>query len=373
LVQGKHDSVFEHVWSQNLSGALQLLPTSSEAFLRTLAIAGAIFCFYSSSAVAVENQSGDLPNGSGSASVSDDASNKSGVLQGSAEMSTIRADKNVRAMQASLLYKQGVAALNTRDYRFAADRFKQAEPGFDSPGYEKYLAETKYAEAQSRRLLGQKEQAKKLYQEAIDLFNEYDPLSPYLKPALDYLKKLAPQLSGRVKRDEARLAALSNPTRMMTVDRNVVLKGGLSNYGGSLLLEKGTADVASDYVHNTIHKAFVRMTCLETTELGSNYITAEGRWYPLLASGRTVAIAASSDFLVPTISIKINERFYNVPVELPGLGMSKRTVFMLTDGNHVIAIDPATEDMWNLDADFSQRQAKFSWRKLTHFKPKRKS
>jgi hypothetical protein len=324
-----------------------------------------------SAAVAVDDQA--IPkDAEASTKISPPGSSSGHTLHGKAEVTTTKELSNLRAWQASQLYKRGVAALDSRDVRLAADCFKNASFGFEQPGFEKFEAQTKFAEAQARRLLGQAKESGRLYQAAIDLFNEYDPLSPYLKAALDNLAKVSPGLKGKVEHDKAKLRALVIPTRIMTVDRNVVLKGGLSKYGSKLLAEKALIDVPSSYLNEVLHKAFIRMTCLETADLGSNYYTYQNRWYPLIASGKTVALAASSDFLAPSVQVKINARQYNVGIELPGLGNSKRTVFLLTDGNHIIAIDPATEDMWHLDYDFKQEPAKFSWRKLTHFKPKRK-
>lgn len=335
-----------------------------------LAMFGAIVL--SSAGAAEISEADQVPKG---VEASAEAPSASNILKGGAEMTTIRTpkEKNFMAWKASQLYQQGVAGLNGGNYKFAADCFKMAAVGFDQPGCEKFLAQTKYAEAQTRKLLGQTKESARLYQAAIDLFTEFDPLSPYLKGAFDSLAKVAPNLKGKVERDKARADAIFMPMRIMTVDRNVVLKGGLSNYGGKLLAEKALVDVPSSYAKEVIHKAFIKMTCLETTELGSNYTNAENRWYPLLANGKTVAIAASSDFMVPSVSVKINARQYNVGVDLPGLGSNKRTVFLLTDGSHIIAIDPSTEAMWNLDADFKHDPVTFQWRRFTHFKPKRKN
>jgi tetratricopeptide (TPR) repeat protein len=294
------------------------------------------------------------------------------VLQGKAEAVSIR-DKNARALQGSQLYKQGAVAIDKKNYKLAADLFKRSGEAWDMDGSEKFQAQAKFAEAQCQRLLGQTDKAAKTFQAAIDLFNEYDPLSPYLKAALDNLKKLSPTLTAQVNRDQARYRMLEVPTRIVTVDRNVTLKGGLSDFGSAnLLAQKATSDVQSEYVNKTIHKAFVRMTCLETAELGSNYQTAENRWYPLLASGRTVAIGASQDFLTPSISVKINERFYNVAIDLPDIGSVKRTVFLLTDGSHIVAIEPNSEDMWNLVGDFKHSEPTFTWKKLSHVHKKAK-
>ena len=365
--------------------------TSTEAFfvpavLQAFAPISLVFLLsgmFSSGAFAA-NQPGDatgaeppipVPSsvGAGSSVASTTSGTGGGVkmLQGKAESISFK-DRNFRAWQSSQFYQQGALALDRKNFKLAADLFKRAGNGFDMEGSEKFQAESLFAEAQSRRLLGQTDKASKLYQAAIDLFNEYDPLSPYLKAALDNLKKVSPSLAAQVSRDEARLKALTIPTSIMRVDRNVVLKGGLSDFGSQkLLAQKATSDVQSDYVNKTVHKAFVKMTCLETAELGSNSITAENRWYPLIANGRTVAIGASSDFLAPSISIKINERFYNVAVELPEIGSTKRTVFLLTDGNHIVAIEPSSEDMWSLVGDFKHAEPTFTWKKLKHFKKRK--
>lgn len=292
------------------------------------------------------------------------------VLEGKAEVSTTREGNTLRAWKASQDYRQGVAALGVRNFRQAANCFKKAGDGFESTvGYEKFLGESRFAEAQARKFLGETHEAARLYQAAIDLFQEYDPLSPYQKAAFDALKKCAPTLTGRVKQAEARLQALTKPTRIMIVDRNIVLKGRISEKGNAkLLAEKGTSDVPHDYVDKTIKKAFVRMTCLETAELGSNVYTYQNRWMPLIANGRTVTISASSDFLAPMISVKINGKFHNVAVDLPDLSSNRHTVFLLTDGQNIVAIDPATEDMWELVGKFRNQDAQFSWKKLSHYK-----
>lgn len=348
---------------------------SSSSFVLIANVAAAVIAGVFSPAPGIcSNDTSDLVASSDTSVPGSDgpAPGKSKMLQGKAEATAVK-DANLRAWQSSQLYKQGALALDRKDYRSAAALFKRAGDGFDMEGSEKFEAQARFAEAQTRRLLGQTDQSSKCYQAAIDLFNEYDPLSPYLKASLDNLKKVKPALTGQVASQQARLNALMIPTNIMRVDRNVVLKGGLSDFGSAkLLAQRGTADVRSDEINKTVHKAFVRMTCLETAELGSNYLTYENRWYPLIANGRTVAIGASSDFLAPSIKVKINERYYNVDVELPGIGSTKRTVFLLTDGNHIVAIEPNSEDMWSLIGDFKSKEISFSWKKLSHYKPKRK-
>jgi hypothetical protein len=292
-------------------------------------------------------------------------------LEGRAQVNQVL-DPNA-LLKAGQSYRQGVVALNANNIKFAAECFKRAGDLLEAiAGQEQFLGQARFAEAQSRMLLGQADAAARLYQAAIDLMKEYDPLSPYLKGALDSLKKLKPALSGSVARDEARLKALTNPTQIMIVDRDVRLKGRISDSGVRLSAEKGTSEVESGYVRNTVHQAFLKMTCLETAELGSNYNTAQAKWLPLLANGKTASVTTSSDLNTPSISVKLNGRLYNVLVELPELSANRRTVFLLTDGSKVIAIDPSTEDVWLMIAKFgSIKGPEFSWKKLNHHKDKR--
>jgi len=292
-------------------------------------------------------------------------------LEGKAEVNSIKDEKT--AALAAQAYKQGVMALSSRNGQLAAECFKRAGDLFEAVlGDEKYLAEARYAEAQSRRMIGQIDASSKLYQAAVDLFQEYDPLSPYLKGALDSLKKTNPTLTGKVNQAEAQLQAMKNPTKVMLVDRNIVLKGGVTDSGPiRLIAEKATSDVATAYVTKNVHQAFIKMTCLETAELGSNYNTADARWLPLISNGKTVTLSASSDdYLAPMISVKLNGKMYNVVIDLPDLTASKKTVFLLTDGRNIIAIDPSTEDVWLMLTKFKGTDATFSWKKLNHKKLK---
>jgi tetratricopeptide (TPR) repeat protein len=292
-------------------------------------------------------------------------------LEGKAEVNATK-DGYLKSLEAAKIYKRGVSALKSNDLKHAVEFFQRAGDAFESlSGYERFLGEARFAEAQALKLSGQQAAAAKNYEIAVDLFQEYDPLSPYLKPALDQLKKTAPQLQGKVARAEATLQAITKSTRIVSVDRNVILKGSITDTGNvRLLAEKGTSDVDSGYIHKTVKQAFLKMTCLETADLGSNYNTAEAKWLPLLASGRTVTVATSSDFMAPTISIKLNGTFYNVVVDLPELSANRRTVFLLTDGARIIAIDPATEDVWLMIAKLGDKGSEFKWKKLNHHKDK---
>ncbi len=291
--------------------------------------------------------------------------NKSIILHGKAE---IVEDHNnaLHALEASRMYQRGVLCLSTKRFGVAADCFKSAGDQFAlSTGNEKFLAEARFAEAQSRRMLGQRQAATQLYQEAVDLFRQYDPLSPYLKAAMDNLNSSVPGLNGRASLVQARLNALNAATSIQSVERDVYLKGGVSEAGTQL---KGSSDVKLATIKKTVLQAFVKMTCLETAELGSNYYTAADRYLPLKANGKALILSATSGFLVPAIRIRLNGRFYNVGVDLPDLGSSHRTVYLVTDGRNVLAIDPATYDVWKLYAQFKKPNAEFEWKKLTHTK-----
>jgi hypothetical protein len=290
-------------------------------------------------------------------------------FEGKAEVTVVE-DNTKRAQTATRLYKDGVKALDKHDYIHAAVDFMQAGDIFQSlRDCEKFLAEARFAEAQSRRLAGQTAAAARLYQTAVDLFEEYDPLNAYLKAALDNLRPLAPQLRGKINQSEVRLKALSNATRLVIVDRNIILKGGVDN--GIILTDVEHAKLDNDFIRKTVYKAFCEMTCLETTALGSNSITAETRWLPLIAKGSIVSVSASSsNFLNPLISVKLNGHYYNVPIDLPGLSANRRTVFLLTDGSNIIAIDPVKETVWLLTAHFKGKDADFSWKNLEHRKGK---
>ena len=296
--------------------------------------------------------------------------NKSFMLQGKAEIIETK-DNNMRAWQAAQTYKLGVSSLTEKRYAIAAGYFKSAGNAFAAiPGNEKFLAEAKFAEGQSRRLMGQKKAAYELYQEAIDLFRQYDPLSPYLQAALDNINSPARGVHGGVSLSDIRWKALTAATSIQAVERDVYLKGQATDLdaNGQMHSGKATSDITEVSIKKTVLQAFVKMTCLETAELGSNYYTAADRYVPLKANGKALVIAASSGFLAPIIRIRLNGRFYNVGVDLPDLSNNRKNVYLVTDERNVLAIDPATYDVWKLYAKFDKQNGKFEWKKLTHTK-----
>jgi tetratricopeptide (TPR) repeat protein len=293
--------------------------------------------------------------------------NKSITLHGKTEFLE-RKDDTLHALEGARMYQRGVLCLSTKRFGVAADCFKTAGDQFAlTTGNERFLAESRFAEAQSRRMLGQKQTATQLYQEAVDLFRQYDPLSPYLKAALDNLNQ-STGLHGRASLAQARLRAITAASSIQSVEREVYLKGSATVIDSGLHAGRGAADVTNAFIKKTVLQAFVKMTCLETAELGSNYYTAADRYLPLKANGKTLALSATTGFLVPIIRIRLNGRFYNVGVDLPELSSNRRTVYLVTDGRNVLAIDPGNYDVWKLYAKFKTRNADFEWRKLTHTK-----
>jgi hypothetical protein len=299
-------------------------------------------------------------------------------------------NENLLAWQAAQAYRQGATALSLKDYNLAAEYFKQAGDGFaQCLDQGKYLAEARFAEGQARKLLKQDAQATQLFGAAIALFRQYDPGSRYLKAALAQLNppKSNKSLKGQASKNEVRLQQL--PAIMDAVDRNVVLKGKLTQLddgtkiaslkddelffdGGSrrLLSQAAQVDVSDAYVHNNVYKAFLKMNCLEFSDLGGNYYTAPDAYKSIKSEGKTVIIGASNDFLVPVLKLKINGRQYGISMDLPGMSKYTRNVMVVTDGQHVLAIDPRNSDTWKLVATHVGRVSGFGWTKLTHIKKK---
>lgn len=300
---------------------------------------------------------------------SEQGTTKKTMLQGKAEL-TEQADNNLHAWQASQVYKEGVKALINKEYGLAAQFFKIAGDGFASAGAnnEKYLAESRYAEGQSRRLLGQKQSAIKLYREAISLFRRYDPLSPYLKAAVDNLSSISQPLQGHLAKADIKVPALTELSGIQSVERDVTLKGAATDTGNISLKAAKASSITEAHIKKTILQAFVKMTCLETAELGSNYFTAAERYMPLKSGGKSIAVPASSGFSAPIITLKLNGQSHNVAIDLPDLSASRRTVYLVTDGKNLLAIDPATYDVWKLYSKIDKHNTTFDWRKLTHQK-----
>jgi tetratricopeptide (TPR) repeat protein len=281
-------------------------------------------------------------------------------LEGKAE----RTEMDLGAAENALKdYKQAYNYLSAGKFGPAAELFKRAGDQFDQ-GFERYRGESRYAEAQCRRMLGQKAASSSLYQAAIKIFKEHDPESPYLKAAIEQLGNI------ELKVQEARLDA---PPRKLEgaidIDRTVTLQGRIGEDGVRLSGRKALLEVEKKFIDDSIHQCFTEMTCLETAELGSNSTNAKNRWTPLLAYGNPTAVLASDDYFTPLIKVKINGKRYNVNIDLPGLTSHQQTVLLLTDGEKICAIDPATNDVWLLKMTFKKDgNTQFKFKKLLHQK-----
>ncbi len=309
-------------------------------------------------------------------------------LEGKAEVMQ-PLNSNIVAWQASQAYRAGVAALSQKDFNLAADYFKQAGDGFASLSEQgKFAAESRFAEGQARKLLNQTVQANKLFAEAVELFRQYDPGSRYLKAALAQLSppKITKSLKGRATKIDVKLQQL--PAIMDAVDKNVFLKAKITQLddgtkiaslkdeelfnGGSkrLLAQAAAVDVSDAFVHNTVYKAFLKMNCLEFADLGGNYYTAPDSYKSIKSDGRTVIIGASNEFWAPVLKLKINGRLYGIAMDLPDMSKTTRNVLVVTDGQHVLAIDPKNSDTWKLVGTQAGHTSGFGWAKLTHIKKK---
>lgn len=263
-------------------------------------------------------------------------------------------------------YKKGFAFLTAGKFAQAAELFKMSGAQFDK-GYEKYRAESLYAEAQCRRMLGQKLEASNLYQAAIKLFKAHDAESPYLQAAIEQLGNI--ELKSQV-------AAIDAPPRKLVgaidIDKNVTLQGRIGEDGVRLSGRKAVLDVEKKFIDDSVHQCFVEMTCLETAELGSNSTNAQKRWTPLIAYEKPAAVLASDSYFTPLIKVKINGKKYNINIDLPDLASSQRTVLLLTDGEKICAIDPGTNDVWLLNMNFKKDgTASFKFKKLLHQKDRK--
>lgn len=285
-------------------------------------------------------------------------------------------------------YQQGWYALGQKNYTAAAQLFKQAGDQMQAAtGESKFLAEARFAEAQTRKLLGQYDKAATLYLAAIDIFKRQDPHSYYFQAALDGLAQLPLKkepLKGKVTQSKGQLKArplpdyvdenitlVSKVTRFDTGANITNLKDGeFFNRSRGLLPGLAAVDLSDDYVKKTVYKAFIKMNCMETAAVAANLYTANRNYKPLRANGKAVAVGASSDFLGPVAELKINGKYYKVPMDLPGFSSNSKNVMLTTDGATIVAIDPRTSESWKLCSSFAKKVPEFNWWKLGRVKGK---
>lgn len=125
------------------------------------------------------------------------------------------------------------------------------------------------------------------------------------------------------------------------------------------------ADLTNGYVNETVLKAFVKMDCLEYADLGANSYTATDNFKPLSFGGKNVVAGATSAKDGPILNLTIGGRIYYINMTLPGLQPTSHNVVVVSNGEKVLAIDPRTDDTWQLHMRLPYHQY-FSWSKLTH-------
>lgn len=315
-------------------------------------------------------------------------------LQGGVEVKQLRselrsANPRYDLYMASQNYYQAQVQLQYSQFKLAADAFKRAGDLFHaSVGECSAMANARYGEAGARMLIKEDAQAAKLFQESIELFKKYDPYSPYLKAAMDYSAKLTPKpltakITVKEQPKEKKLEVMI--PKLDHIDKNITLNPKLTQledgtkiytlkatdfFNGSkyVLPEAAALDLREGFVNDTVYKAFLKMDCLEFAALGSNYMTANNNYKPFKSGEKSVAIGASDQFWSPVVHLKINGKEYAISMDLPGISKNSKNVLLVTDLNHVLAIDPRTNDTWKLVTSFNGNNADFSWWKLTHVK-----
>lgn len=318
-------------------------------------------------------------------------------LQGGVEVKQFR-NPQYDLYMANQAYYQASYMMQYQQFKLAADQYKRAGDGYlASVGPCQAMANARYGEAGARMLVKENAAAGKLFKEAVDLFQKYDPYSPFLKAAMDYSAKLNPPLAasaaatkpieGKVVKEEpkkeqklvfmvpkadkieksiplnAKFTQLEDGTKIYSLKATDFFNG--SKY---LLPEAAALDLKEGFVNDTVYKAFLKMDCLEFSALGANYMTANNNYKPFKSGDKSVVIGASDGFWSPVVNLNINGKEYGVSMDLPGISKNSRNVVLLTDGSHVLAIDPRSLDTWKLVTSFNGKNADFSWWKLTHVK-----
>lgn len=312
-------------------------------------------------------------------------------LQGSAQMLEMR-DPHLEAWRASQLYSQGAWYMTYNDLRNAAECFRQSGDAWQaSVGECRFLAEARFAEAQSYRLMGQIPKSAKLFQLAADVFRRADPYNPYLQAALGNLRlmgfvdrpvvqqapapkpqapkprlvALTPRLDSITPTLKASLTKLEDGTEIAALHDQDFFDGSKKR----MLAQAAACDLSDKFIKGALHDTFIKMTCLEFAALGANYETVGGVYKPFTANGKPVIIGAADDVWSPTVRIDINGKEYPITMDLPGIAKYSRNVMLMTNGQQVVAVDPRKNDIWKLVPVFNAKGgAEFNWWKLTHTK-----
>lgn len=259
-------------------------------------------------------------------------------------------------------YKQGMAALEKRNFAAAEILFKAAAAKLDD-GYEKYRAECNFFEAKCLMLTGKADQAVTLLKSAVELFEQYDPRNPY---KLTAMQQIADLKSGKARMDYSLLQGQTNQNRFrVSIDQTIMLYSKVEPDDS----EPHLLSVEKEIVPAVVHNCFIDMTCLETAELGSNISNAVGRWQPLLVKGEPAAIEFGAK--PPVINVKINGQLKEIAVNLPSTGKLRR-VLLATDGEKVCAMDIDTSDTYLLQMEMGPdgNVGHIRWALLKHVKQK---
>ncbi len=258
-------------------------------------------------------------------------------------------------------YKQGMAALDKRNYAGAEALFRAAAAKLDD-GYEKYRAECNFFEAKCLMMQGKMDQSMALLKSAIALFDKHDPSNPYKLAAQ---KQIGDLLSGKARMDIAMLHAQTNLHQARVIDENIIFYSRVATDDSDPVLLRCEKEAIS----STIHDCFAEMTCLETAELGSNVGNATGRWQPLLVKGEPAAFEFGAK--APVINVKVNGQSKEVPVNLPMVNGLRR-VLLATDKEKICAIDVDNNDTWLLQMENlpDGTIGRVRWALLRHVKQK---
>ena len=277
-------------------------------------------------------------------------------LRGKAEV----LDSSVNPQQS---FEEGMAEIDKKNYAAAAHLLKIAAAHFGH-GFEKDKAESLYFEAGCRVMIGEKDEAANLYRMAWDLFEKYDPRNPYKETAISQLCDLT---YNRLRAEkQQKLDAVALKRAQILVDQNIVLEGRVEQGAvpGALVV------VDKRLIPAYVQRSFFQMTCLETTELGSNATNAQYRWSPMQVYTKPAAFGIASGFSDPFVKIKVNGRQYSVKINLPNLRPGLRKIILITNKEKVCAIDLDAADTWLLQMKRERDGSisSLSWRKLTHKK-----
>jgi hypothetical protein len=136
--------------------------------------------------------------------------------------------------------------------------------------------------------------------------------------------------------------------------------------GGGLQSIAGVADPMTSKAKKVLYKGFLQMNCLEFNELGANYYTAERNYRGV---GIKYGISSkTAQNISSDATVNFGGRDHTIQMALPGFRGGQ--VFLYSNDQHLIAIDPRTYDAWVWQPQAPANDVGAIWKKLTHRKPK---